>query len=144
MIKIFKTEKIVLCLSVIILLAGVRSTLAESNTIKFLCSWDGKELIAISIDQKAMIATRDDGGRTYTVAKITKFGVWLIVDDPKNLFGMAFQVIQRGEAVTPYKQLDAGKKYIAGNWIDISTSVSGQSFASPIVGGKCWEQKNQG
>ncbi len=107
--------------------------------INFLCSWDNAAPINISVDPKSMKATRSDGGRSYTVTKITKLGVWLMVDEPDNLVSMAVQIIERGEAVAP----DSGgsaEAYPAGSWTDVILSISGHGSVSSITGGVCWEQ----
>jgi hypothetical protein len=122
------------------LLAAPNLAIAGGTTIDFVCSWDNASPITISVDSEAMTATRSDGGRSYTVAKITKWGVWLIVDGPGNIAAMAVQMIQRGEAVTPDSERDAGT-FSAGTWTDVIMSISGQGTVSPIRGGIGWEQK---
>ena len=129
-----------LCIAILLLLTSTMVRAAENKTIKFLCTWEDAAPLTITVNPNTMKASRDDGGKTYTIAKITEMGVWLIVDDPNNLFSLAMQMIQRGKASTPYKKLDAGKPYSAGSWIDVGSTLMGEGSVDSISGGKCWEQ----
>lgn len=110
-------------------------TPARAASIEFDCSWDDNKPIRLSIDPEAMRATRNDGGHSYVVIKLTKWGVWLMVDTPENVSGAAIQLIQRREAIIPDDAPPGWNK--PGKWVDISIAITGN--VSPIDGGKCWE-----
>ena len=108
---------------------------AQAEVLQFQCSWNDARPINIRVDTTTKEATRDDGGTTYTVMKVTRFGVWLMIDEPGNVSGLKLQMIQRPEAIKPANApVDWSK---AGKWVDIVTSTTG--MVSPIDGGKCWE-----
>jgi hypothetical protein len=106
---------------------------AHAEVILFQCSWNDERPINIRVDTMIGKATRDDGGKSYTVIKATKWAVWLMVDEPENVAGMKFQMIQRAAAVRP----DNSSSSPAGKWIDVVTAMTGS--VSPIDGGRCWE-----
>ena len=93
------------------------------GSIVFQCTWDSNKPINISVDPSNKTATRDDGGLNYSVIKLTKYAVWLVVTEPTNQVGMKMQMIQQGEAVNNK----------AGKWVDVVFSMSGS--VSPIEGG---------
>ena len=109
--------------------------MARAELIQFQCSWEDAKPINIRVDTSAMKATRDDGGKSYTVIKATSLGVWLLVDEPENVAAAKMQFIQRPAAIKPDNAPADWNK--AGKWIDVVSSVSG--MISPIDGGKCWE-----
>lgn len=109
------------------LLLALLPTSARAAELTFLCSWDQKAPITITIDTDAMTGRRDDGGRNYRVIKWSKFAAWLIVDDPENWVGAAIHMITRSE------DPKAG-----GKWID--TVISSTGTVSSIDGGVCWER----
>ena len=119
-----------------VLALAVMSAPARADVIRFQCSWDDQRPINIRVDTTTMKGTRDDGGKSYTVIKATKWAVWLMVDEPENVAGMKLQMIQRADAVRPDK---APTSNPAGKWVDIVSSMTGS--VSPIDGGKCWEEK---
>ena len=105
------------------------------ETLTFQCSWDEKKPIEIKVNASSGIATRNDGGLSYNVIKITMYAVWLEVKEPSNPTGMKIQMIQRGKAV----QRDGEPiNERAGKWVDVAFSMTGT--ISPIDGGKCWEK----
>ena len=111
-----------------------------AGAIDFLCSWDNDAPIVISVDPEKMTATRNDGGSSYTVIKLTKWGVWLQVDQPDNMVAAAVQFIQRGAFITPDSK-PKEQPYDGGLWTYVILSVS-RGGVSAIPGGICWEQKN--
>ncbi|GAB1265135.1 hypothetical protein NBRC116493_13400 [Aurantivibrio infirmus] len=96
--------------------------------IKFTCSWEEAKPIEIVIDTEKKIGTRSDGGKNYSVIKITDYAIWLKVNEPENIMALATQMIERSKP--------NGNK--AGKWVDTVLSVSGA--VSPLNGGICWEQ----
>lgn len=120
---------------------AVPASVMASDKITFLCSWDEDAPIMIGVDLVNMTATRNDGGSPYTVIKLTKWGVWLQVDQPDNAVAAAVQFIQRGAFITPDSK-PKDQPYDAGSWTDVILSVSGGGV-SAIRGGICWEQKDR-
>jgi hypothetical protein len=114
----------------LILVALVAPSTANADKLSFLCSWDQETPITIAVDTKDMTASRSDGGHAYHVVKVSKWGVWLSVDDPMNVAGLAVQMIVRTEAL--------GDKKAGGRWVDVVMAITGA--VSPIDGGLCWEQ----
>jgi hypothetical protein len=112
------------------LCAMVFAPTANASVLSFQCSWDQKAPITISVDTNTMTASRDDGGKPYRVVKVSKWGVWLLVDEPANVAGAAVQMIVRPAAL-------AGPDS-AGKWIDVVIGITGA--VSPIDGGMCWEK----
>ena len=112
--------------------------LAPQNVVAdefdFRCIWNNQGQINITVDPEAGTATRDDGGLPYKVIKVTKWAVFLAVDEPNNVAGLAIQTIQRAEAVQ--RDGDAQDQTRPGLWTDTVLSVSGN--ANAISGGQCW------
>jgi hypothetical protein len=111
-----------------VLLLTLWASTAMAETISFLCSWDERKPIGISVDTSSMKATRNDGGYEYNVLKVSTGGVWLLVDNPRSIDSAAIQMIER-----------AGQN--GGKWVDLTTSAT-SGFVSAIAGGRCWEQGN--
>ncbi|WP_202322423.1 hypothetical protein [Mesorhizobium sp. 113-3-9] len=114
----------------VLLFAAVVTPAANAEVLSFQCSWDEKAPMAIAVDTGTMSASRDDGGSPYRVIKVSKWGVWLLVDQPSNVAGAAVQMIERSSAFDD----PSGP----GKWVDVIISITGS--VSPIEGGKCWER----
>jgi hypothetical protein len=93
----------------LVVLVMVWSSPATADTITFQCSWENNAPITITVDVKTMKASRDDGGKDYTVIKLTKYAVWLLVDEPDNVAGAALHMIQRAEATQPNPSLTVAR-----------------------------------
>ena len=119
-----------------IILLYLNPSVTMAEVINFQCSWDENKPLKISVDTESGKATRDDGGKSYSVIKATKYGVWLSLNEPENIMGLAVQFIQRKEFIKPDKSSEAWSK--AGKWVDIVMSAGGA--VSAIDGGKCWEE----
>jgi hypothetical protein len=85
----------------IVLAVCLAGASAHAEVIRFQCSWNDERPFNIRVDTATGKATRDDGGKSYTVIKATKWAVWLMIDEPENVAGMRFQMIQRAEAIRP-------------------------------------------
>lgn len=109
---------------------AVLTSAANAEVLSFQCSWGQKAPLTIAVDTSSMSASRDDGGSPYSVIKVSKWGVWLLVDQPSNVIGAAVQMIERSSAFD-----DPGSP---GKWVDVIISITGS--VSPIEGGKCWER----
>jgi hypothetical protein len=105
---------------------------ASSAPIVFLCSWENRTPIEITVDPQTMTASRNDGGLPYEVLKITAWGVWLEVFEPDNVAGMAVQMIERRD----YEGADAS---LPGKWVDVVIAITGA--VTPIDGGQCWQRR---
>lgn len=123
----FRALIIILCLFI--------SDSASAETIKFTCSWDKNKPFEIVVDTNSAKATRNDGGFDYNLIKSTKWGVWLLVNEPQNISSAAIQFIQRKEAIKPDNSPESWNK--SGKWVDIVSTITGG--ASAIDGGECWE-----
>ncbi|RWO19070.1 hypothetical protein [Mesorhizobium sp.] len=123
MIKALKLCGVLLC-------AVVLASTAHAEVLSFQCSWDQRAPLRIEVDTSTMSASRDDGGTPYRVIKVSKWGVWLLVDQPSNVIAAAVQMIERSSGFDD----PSGP----GKWVDVSISITGS--VSPIEGGKCWER----
>ena len=114
---------------VAIFFSFVSLSVKASDDLVFLCSWDNRKPINIVANIRDGTATRSDGGKNYTIVKLSERALWLAIDDPENMSALKLQMIQRGDAV------ESGK---GGMWVDVVFAISGN--ISPIDGGTCWEQ----
>lgn len=110
--------------------AMILAPAANAEVLSFQCSWDQKAPLRIAVDTGAMTASRDDGGTSYRVIKVSKWGVWLLVDQPSNVAGAAVQMIERSS--------DFDDPSRPGKWVDVIIAITGS--VSPIDGGVCWER----
>ncbi len=101
-----------------------------SDVIRFSCSWDNQRPIEIVVSPDGERATRSDDGWSYKVIKVTKWGVWLLVDNPSNVVAAAIQMIERSTSSDDPTR--------GGKWLDMVVAITGT--VSPIVGGICSEE----
>ena len=116
------TVKFIFALGVALVTA---TSMAGAQPLSFLCSWEDRDLIEISVDTNTNTATRDDGGQNYVVLKLTDVALWLAVYESRNQYGLAIQMIERSRSP-------------GGLWLDVIIASTGT--VSPIAGGVCWEQ----
>lgn len=126
-------------LALLAFLSTTQISRASDQRIEFQCVWGDRAPFVITVDPGSMRATRSDGGKDYSVVKLTKWGVWLAVDDPRNVSAVAIHLIQRGEAVASQEAIDSGEPFPPGFWQDTIMSITGT--ISPIIGGRCWETR---
>ncbi|RWK61956.1 hypothetical protein [Mesorhizobium sp.] len=123
MIKALKLCGVLLCTAVV-------PSAANAEVLSFQCSWNQKAPLTITVDTSSMSALRDDGGTPYRVVKVSKWGVWLLVNQPNNVVVATVQMIERSSAFD-----DPGRP---GKWVDVFIAITGS--VSPIEGGVCWER----
>ena len=97
-------------------------TYLNAEVIYFVCSWENKAGINISVDTEALTASRDDGGSSYKVMNITEKAVFLQLERP-GWYRVAVQVLERP----------------AGDWHDIIAYDDGR--VSAVAGGTCIERQ---
>ena len=102
-----------------------------AKKLSFDCSWDDRKPIKIVVDTESRTAKRSDGGRDYTVLKVSFAAIWLQVLQPNNKWALNTQMIERSSGFD-----DPSK---AGRWVDSGFSITGNVDA--ISGGLCWERR---
>ena len=103
---------------------------AKAGQLVFECSSDQLTPITISVDDTSMRASRNDGGRSYRVIKLSLLAVWLLVDDPHNHGVAAIQMIQRSSIFASPQR--------GGSWSQSIISLTGRHSSTKV--GLCWEQ----
>jgi len=93
----------------------------NAEVIDFVCSWENREGINISVDIETLTASRDDGGSSYKVMNITEKAVFLQLEMP-DWYLVTVQVLERP----------------AGDWHDIIVYDDGR--VSAVAGGTCIER----
>lgn len=97
-------------------------TYLNAEVINFVCSWENKTGINISVNIDALTASRGDGGLNYKVMNITEKAVFLQLVRP-DWYLVAVQVLERP----------------AGDWHDIIAYDDGR--VSAVAGGTCIERQ---
>ncbi len=95
---------------------------ASAEALDFVCSWDNKAGISISVDTDELTAFRSDGGLSYKVMNITEKAVFLQLEMP-DWYLVGVQVLERP----------------AGDWHDIIVYDNGR--VSAVANGTCIERQ---
>lgn len=95
---------------------------ASAEVLDFVCSWDNRAGINISVDTEVLTAFRDDSNSGYKVMNITERAVFLQLEMSVSN-RVAVQILERP----------------AGNWHDILVYDDGR--VSAVAGGNCIERQ---
>lgn len=83
----------------------------------FLCNWEGRAPVAITVDADAGTALRYDRGSSYYAIQATRSGVWVLLDEPKLVLGIKM-IVRPGDPNS--------------DWVDVA-------LARHFESGRCWK-----